>query len=103
MGNQASEHDFELIELFGDKGLFTNERVRADEIPSGLFKYDLRGSDDDPGRIKYLERNVWVNHAGTIIMANPIHFSSDFIDVEDEINFVGEPCTLDEFVRKEGC
>ena len=38
--------EFEKIEVNGTEALFTNRRVFESEIPNGLFRYDLRGSDE---------------------------------------------------------
>ena len=38
--------EFEKIEVNGTEALFTNRRVFESEIPNGLFRYDLRESDE---------------------------------------------------------
>ena len=56
--------DFELIELFDKPALFTNERLTKEDIPKGLYCYDLRTSDDGE-RFATIEPNVTVNHGGS--------------------------------------
>ena len=88
---------FEKVEIFGQTAAFSNERMPDDAIPDGMFKYELRGSDDDPGMFNTLEHHVGVNHVGTIITANPIEIPEQgYISVGDEINFLGEDITLKE-------
>ena len=58
---------FEHIELFDAPAMFTNARVKRSTVPEGLFCYDVRGSDDDPGALYVIEPSVLVNHSGTII------------------------------------
>ena len=58
--------DFELIELFDKPALFTNERLTKEDIPKGLYCYDLRTSDDGE-RFATIEPNVTVNHGGSIM------------------------------------
>ena len=40
---------YQQIELFGKPALFSNGRIDRDKLPEGLYVYDLRGSDYDPG------------------------------------------------------
>ena len=63
---------YQEVELFGQPALFSNERIAADDLPDGLFCYDLRGSDDDPGAPVAVEERVIVNHAGSVITAKPL-------------------------------
>ena len=32
-------------------------------VPDGWYCYDFRGSDDDPGELRYIEESVAVNHS----------------------------------------
>lgn len=63
--------EFEKIEVNGTEALFTNRRVFESEIPNGLFRYDLRESDET-GRFCAIEKNVVVNHGGSVITKTPI-------------------------------
>lgn len=67
-----ASHD--AIELFGKPALFTNARVDTHTVPDGWHVYDLRGSDNDPGSPCTLEILVVVNHAGSIVVPEPISF-----------------------------
>ena len=42
--------ELQEIEIFDKPGLFSNGRLRDEEVPEGLYRYDLRGSDYDPGQ-----------------------------------------------------
>ncbi len=95
--------EFEKIEIDNTEALFTNRRVSESEIPNGLFRYDLRESDET-GRFCAIEKNVAVNHGGSVITKAPI-LSNDtdmieFTDDDDAMspNFLGETCTLAEFI-----
>lgn len=95
--------EFEKIEIDDTEALFTNRRVSESEIPNGLFRYDLRESDET-GRFRAIEKNVAVNHGGSVITKAPI-LSNDtdmieFTDDDDAMspNFLGETCTLAEFI-----
>ena len=68
----AREVQYEIVELFGKPALFTNDRISRETVPEMLYAYDIRGSDYDPGELKYVEKGVGVNHAGTVITAEPL-------------------------------
>lgn len=68
----AMTEEFEHIEIFGKPVLFTNARVDKATVPEGWYRYNIRGSDYDPGSFGTLEREVGVNHAGTILSPEDI-------------------------------
>ena len=95
--------EYEEVEAFGVPALFTDERVSAAEIPPGLFRYDLRGSDDDPGEPATVEKYARVNHAGTLIAVKPIEIPEEgyrLLTEDSGLNFTGAALTLPEFRRK---
>lgn len=94
----ARNEIFEHIELFDSPAMFTNARVDRSTVPEGLFCYDVRGSDNDPGELCTIENHVLVNHAGTVIGAVDYRLeNSDYKTIGDGINFLGDEITLDEF------
>ena len=83
---------YQEVEIFDIPALFSNGRVTPADIPEGMYCYDLRGSDDDPGMPVTVENHVVVNHAGSIITAKPLDLGEDgrLALTEDEgLNFVG--------------
>ena len=95
------DRSYDAIEIFGQPALFSNGRLT--DVPEGLFRYDLRGSDYDPGEPICVERNVMVNHAASIITAKPIELPEDgriFLTEDNGINFVGGEMTIREFFRE---
>ena len=83
---------YQEVEIFDIPALFSNGRVTPADIPEGMYCYDLRGSDDDPGMPVMVENHVVVNHAGSIITAKPLDLGEDgrLVLTEDEgLNFVG--------------
>lgn len=68
MAVNARTEEFQHIEVFDKPTLFTNGRIARDTVPKGWYCYDIRGSDDDPGELCYMEENVVVNHAGSVLM-----------------------------------
>lgn len=63
---------YQEVEIFDVPGLFSNGRIDPATIPEGMYVYDLRGSDDDPGQPITAENHVTVNHAGSVITAKPL-------------------------------
>lgn len=101
MGENARKEKFELVELFGKPALFTNNRIDRYTVPHGLYCYDLRGSDRDPGQPVTVEPQVGVNHAGAVITAKKLSFGErNYLALKDGLNFLGENTTLDEFVNQ---
>ena len=100
----AMTEEFEHIELFGKPVLFTNARVDKATVPEGWYRYDIRGSDYDPGSFGTLEREVAVNHAGTILSPEKIPFPKgrDYIPIRGSQNFLGEELTLAAFCACHG-
>ena len=92
--------EYEKAEIFGIPALFADERISAADVPEGLYRYDLRGSDNDPGRPVAVENHVGVNHAGTLITARPLDIpDSGFLLLTEEngLDFQGEACTIQQF------
>jgi len=90
---------YQGIELFGKPALFSNGRIDRDKLPEGLYCYDLRGSDDDPGMPVTIQERVAVNHAASVIAAEPVDLSDQgFLYLgEDGLNFTGDEQTVKEF------
>lgn len=98
----ADAPTYEEVEICGQPALFDDGRIDAVTIPDGLFRYELRGSDDDPGIPAAVELKVAVNHAGTIITAKPLVIPEEgFIPLTEEngLNFLGGEITMQEFQR----
>ena len=95
----ARTDKFQHLEVFDKPALFTNGRIARDTVPQGWYCYDMRGSDDDPGELCYMEENVVVNHAGSVLMPEKLAMpKSGRLDVRDELGFLDEgDMTLREF------
>ena len=98
-----SEEKLDVIEVLDRKALFSNGRLLPEEIPEGLYAYDLRHSDDGD-RFCSIEPKVGVNHGGTVLMRDILDFGeSGYIplDEDTEPNFTGEEMTAEEFAEEE--
>lgn len=90
---------FELIEVVGQPALFSDSRISDTEVPEGLHRYDLRVGDDDfcDGAI---EKSVYVNYGGSILLQQPLDLGADGyiqLDEDSSPNFTGEEMTAEEF------
>ena len=95
------DESYELIEILDKPALFSNGRISESDLPEGLYKYDLRSGDETD--FVTLEKSVMVNHAGTVILKEPLDFGDkDYIPLDDDSspNFTGERMTLDEFQQR---
>ena len=98
-----TEEKLDVIEVLDHRALFSNGRLLPEQIPEGLYAYDLRHSDDG-GRFCSIEPKVGVNHGGTVLMRDILDFGeSGYIplDEETEPNFLGETMTAAEFAEEE--
>lgn len=93
---------YQTIEIFDIPGLFSDERIDPADIPSGLFCYDLRGSDDDPGMPVTVEKYVKVNHAASILTAEPLNLPEDGVLYlgEEGLDFTGDEITAYQFLKE---
>ena len=91
------------IEIFDKPGLFSNGRLRDEEVPEGLYRYDLRGSDYDSGQPVTVEKTAVVNHAASVLMAEELDLGADGrLELgEDGLNFTGAELTVREFMEEQ--
>ena len=91
MAVNARTEEFQHIELFDKYALFTNARIDRSTVPKGWYCYDFRGTDDDPGELRYIGEHVVVNHAGSVLMPEKldIPYSGD-LDAWNEFGFLDE-------------
>ena len=97
----ARKESFESVELFGKPALFTMMRIDRQSVPPGLFVYDIRNGDN--GNPATLEKNVLVNHYGTVILNRPIALTrGDYRRATSkDFNFGdAKNCTLQQYMEK---
>ena len=98
-----TEEKLDVIEVLDRRALFSNGRLMPEQIPEGLYAYNLRHSDDGD-RFCSIEPKVGVNHGGTVLMRDILDFGeSGYIplDEDTEPNFLGETMTVSEFAEEE--
>ena len=95
-----SSNTYDLIEVCGEKAIFSNWRFAGNEIPEGHYRYDIR--TDSEGNFCTLEPFVVVDYGGTVITKEPIGLGEEgyiVLNEDDFPNFLGEQITLDEFAK----
>ena len=97
------DEQLQEIEIFDKPGLFSNSRLRDEDVPDGLYRYDLRGSDYDPGQPILVEKTVIVNHAASVLMAEELDLGADGrLELGEEgMNFTGGLLTVREFMKEQ--
>ena len=87
-----SKHEFMLADFLSKHILFTEDRLKAEEIPEGLYKYEFRSGAEYT--YATLEEKVGVDFSGTILSKVPFDLGKDeYIDLEKEVD--GTPDFLD--------
>ena len=96
--NIEYDDEYELIELFGQPALFTNNRITDVDIPKGMYCYLFRHGDE--GEFVSIEKRTEVNHAGSVVTREPIDLGEQgYISFTEETSpdFKGEIMSLYEF------
>ena len=98
-----TEEKLDVIEVLDRKALFSNGRLMPEQIPEGLYAYDLRHSDDGDSFCS-IEPKVGVNHGGTGLLKEALDFGECgyiSLDEDTEPNFLGDEMTPSEFAEEE--
>lgn len=85
------DKELDTVEVCGVKGLFVNERIAEQDVPEGLYKYDLRYLDERR-EFTSIEKNVIANHGGTVLLKEPLDLGANGgieFDEETSPNFLG--------------
>ena len=95
-----TDEKLEVVEVLGQTALFTNGRVTEQELPEGLYRYDLRAGEGID--FATVEPYVRSDHSGTILVKAPLSFGSEgYIAFDDDTspNFLGYELTPTEFME----
>lgn len=98
-----TEEKLDVVEVLDRRALFSNGRLLPEQIPEGLYAYDLRHSDDGD-RFCSVEPRVGVNHGGTVLLKEALDFGECgyiSLDEDTEPNFLGDEMTPSEFAEEE--
>lgn len=96
------DEELDAVEVCGVKGVFANERIAPQDVPKGLYKYDLRYSDERR-EFTSIEKKVIVDHGGTVLLKEQLDLGPDGViefDEETSPNFLGYEETLRELLAE---
>ena len=100
LGLPDSTERYQRVELFDVPALFSNGRVEG-PLPDGIYSYDLRGSDYDPGYPLTVENHVTVNHAATVLTAVPLTMPEQgYLRLGEGLNFTGGEQGVMEYLQE---
>ena len=97
-----SSNTYDLVEVCGEKAIFSNWRFAGNEIPEGHYRYDIR--TDSEGNFCTIEPFVVVDYGGTVITKEPIGLGEEgyfVLNEDDTPNFLDEQITLKEFEKSD--
>lgn len=103
LGNE-SKHEFMLADFLSKHVLFTEDRLKAEEIPEGLYKYEFRSGAEYT--YATLGEKVGVDFSGTILSKVPFDLGKDeYIDLENEVDgipdFLDVKMSINEFINSD--
>lgn len=82
-----SKHKFMLADFLDKQVLFSEDRLKPQEVPKGLYKYEFRSGAEY--RYAALEEKVGVDFSGTILSKVPFDLGEkEYIDLEEEKVFI---------------
>ena len=101
--NENEQPFFQLMEVCGKQVLFTEGRIKPNDIPEGLFKYEFRAGAEYV--YATLEEKVGVDFSGTILSKEPFELGPDeYIDFEkqapdDYPDIVSDEITVEDYMN----
>lgn len=101
---------YDVVTVFDKPMLFTNERIKKEDVPEGLYRYEIRDTDENSGEMAQIKDWVMVSHWGTVLTKEPVEprevegrvfTTAEGIDMDGEdYNFTGETCTVEEYLER---
>ena len=99
----ASERTYQEVAIMDRPALFTELRIDRSSVPEGVYRYELRHSDEDWGEPIELSRSIAVNFYGTVLTREPFQLPIEgWLPMEpDSLSFQDGGCrTLAAFQQK---
>lgn len=98
---RENAEEFDTIDVFEHEGIFTNERLNRNELPEGLFAYDLRESDGGDIPFVSVEPFVMVNHGGTVVLKEKLEMpEKGGLQLDGDYSFTGDAMTLEQLYEE---
>lgn len=71
-------HDLRRCKVNGKEMFCTDERIKDEDMPAGLYKAEVRSSDHDAEKWATIEPRVGVNHCATLVSGEPFDFKGHY-------------------------
>lgn len=106
MKYDAMEENYDLVEVLGEKMLFTCNRIERNTVPPGLHVWEVRHDDECMGIPCQIADWIWVNHWGTLISKKNIKLNKHpridnryrDLDYQTEWRYLGDEFALSEYI-----
>lgn len=92
---------YEVLKLFGKTVLFTDNRIRREDLPDGIYKYEVRHNDEGQDEICKISKSILVNFWGTILSKEKIDLEENgyrIIDEDKDIDYLMKTMSLKQYV-----
>lgn len=96
----AQNYGFEAVTFQGIPAMFTSLRVKKEDIPEGMYRYELR---EEGGEVCQLSTHILVDHFGTLLTSQPIQLPMlSCVDCcGKDLTFLMDGCnSIQEFLTK---
>ena len=100
--HDANRLTYDEVTIFGVPALFTDLRVDRSTVPDGVYRYEVRYSDEYGGEPVELARGIMVDFFGTVLMREPIQLPiSGGLELNDgDLDFQSGCFSLAEFQQE---
>ena len=100
--HDANRLTYDEVTIFGVPALFTDLRVDRSTVSDGVYRYEVRYSDEYGGEPVELARGIMVDFFGTVLMREPIQLPiSGGMELNDgDLDFQSGCFSLAEFQQK---
>ena len=100
----SDELYYEQVTVTGHTALYTNERIKRDTVPDGLYLYEVRHDDECQGIPCEIAKGILVNFWGSLLMHDELpeveKEGSLYISEEEWIADTAEEGMLNEYWEK---
>ena len=100
--HDANRLTYDEVTIFGVPALFTDLRVDRSTVPDGVYRYEVRYSDEYGGEPVELARGIMVDFFGTVLTREPIQLPiSGGLELNDgDLDFQSGCFSLAEFQQE---
>lgn len=100
--HDANRLTYDEVTIFGVSALFTDLRVDRSTVPDGVYRYEVRYSDEYGGEPVELARGIMVDFFGTVLTREPIQLPiSGGLELNDgDLDFQSGCFSLAEFQQE---